>query len=1750
MSTGNQQSLQRYAQPLYLATAKDDNNAPFSYRDWYSTHQGIIPGQEFKQYNEYLVNWYKSKSQEVTDTKLQLKLNYLTLLKQLQLFFTTEEAENWYNKVDIANEKELLLAIPYFAKKLRDISLYYLQLRETIKKNRLKYNQAGTNAGIIQQLQDFLLTNYTQKPNTSISIPSTIWRNVPELSAVKDSITIQIEELYDSSSYFDNQPDQSVSTYYDVNNDDLINFLTTRNLTISSTEWIYKLGVNALSAGSLELEPAALSASSLYQESIYNNILDYSNQLASKYIGSDKYISLTTASSAQQDFYEIPVQTGNNFFLWPYGTYPEKASSLPRYQPVALTATNLETIATAGSSIELADTVFVKTARGINGAWLRNKAYDNRSATMAATLDASKKTIFRYPFPGYGLSAEDINWTGFSLETDNRYFYLDNQTKQNIQNVYWSSAITLTSTNVLPINDTTLIASKAYASRDYNRADKIKIWDEPPAYDDASHAGEDSEAWLYRFEKTDIPVLSAGDSVIVWPFEKIDPTIDFPDHYPSDLINFCLPVPVSAIDFSFAVPGEALSGADVLYKITNYKDTKDLAIECCWLSGSNLNLTPGNTQWYTGDIQTVQQPSLQGYFPSGTYTRFIWNGTDYTDADTVFKTLKHQPDCKFVTTPNTTYLDFDICNCGQVHFTPFGHPGDNFNDNGAFTDIIAIDTFSPGAFDPNNWVGLHGGSASVASNFGWYKTNNVQGWGDGSWQTGSTNQGNKLLLRKGYRYIYYRANTRTKDKELINLPEYVLRYNYNNYASNYGVSWKWVRGIKNSDGTWSSSNQDSSMVLYPGDILLYSRTGTQPFKVIGSTTTTQDILENKGSIWSNYDLLSVGKNVVGIDKQINVTYPTNNYFPASAFNSTDTYRQYPNVGINNVLSIYAWSLTAPDTTVQIIRNTPTLTFTPLLTGLYSVSVTAVTATVIPPTFTQTVSGFSYTAGTTGFYTFTNIPPITALPTLVTIPSLTGFDTSVPGFVINTPLGGWDYSANTYNPYAKPVNAGAKPFWAKTYTDKDTKTGYRGIPAWGTPQRSFECQSIITQPEISDLTLASGKYVEYNRTQTSNLYWSQPLELSILVNENSWCTLNFTTTSESNIAYQLGNYTTELVVSPTSAVSIIEIQNFVDNEPTEIYYNAISPFTWSITAIPVVEKTIYSTVSTSIGINADSPWANLSNQNYPTVAAFPDFNNIYSTTKIGGYSIPSNLGMSVYVDQDYTTSIDISSKALAGYFEDSNSKIDGRGLTSNDQPTPYSNIVENNIWLKEPTVAGPIAGTIKKDVFKKYQKFLPYQSGIETNPRLRVGLITPTSRQSPWGGKEDSVWTDLANKPTSFTGELNVNAWASTQVLKQTKLQIDNWVTDVFGNQYGLYKDIKNVAVPYRKYVTGEIWTRKNSQYTSPAYVSLSGVFDTYAGTSIINELTGTGVRKIDMFFDTLFVETSGAVIFEKIIYDYDTDNIFSLADESRYLSLAIPVTISNSRERVSNMSGYTYAKAGETWFFPEQKQVTVSTCGLANGVITPELYQLNLNNQKIKKIFPVIDDDITAIASLSGLNLSSINSPVLSHNDLKREYLFAILGKDNGNKDVIVEITVKDLPVAVIDTVTVYAPSKTTIASNPPVVHQLLTVNLEIDFNNYQNSLNYQVIAQNGPVTFTPYEMPSWVQLTPSGLFTGTPPKSDNTYYASFIVSNEAGPTYYTLTINVIYNDSIVYSYLILEDEIGYILNEDISRLVESTTLV
>lgn len=1702
MSIGNQQFLQRYAKPIFISSVTDDKNTPFSFKVWYDSHQGIIPGQEFKQYNDYLINWYKDKSKETADANLQLKLNYLTLLRQLQLFFTQEEAENWYNKVNINDEKELLLAIPYFAKKLKDISLYYLQLREAIKESRLKYNQVGTNDGIVEQIQKFLLTSYTQKPNSSIAIPSSIWKNVPTLSSVRDTITVQIEELYDDHNYFDHSPTVPISSYYNITDAETIKFLSTKNLFLTSTEWIYKLGVHPLSADYLDITGTDLT--------------ELSKLISEKYLGANKFTSQVPEISTQKDFYTLDIISGNNFFYWPNSVYPSKAESYPRYEPVSIHDLNLETTATANSSIEAADTLFVKTTQGIKGAWLRNELYDYKNLTMNSILNPQTKTRFRFPFPGFGLSAEGIEWTGFGLNTDARFLYLDKNLKKTIEDVYWSTNIELSVVKEVKINDTALVDSKAYPSTDYNQADKIKVWATTPSYNSSTYSDIAQEAWLYKMAKTDISIKPNSNTVIYWPFEQLNTENDFPNYYPENISNFCQPLPVSSINVPFAIAGNVLSAADIIYKIRNYQNSSEDAYECCWLSGSFGNF-PQNKITFT------QQAGLQGIFNSGAYTKFIWNGPDNTDVETVFKSNKHQPDCKYLTAPNTTYLDFNTCTCKQVLFTPFGHPGSQYTDNNSFTDFIIEDNFSPNALDLSIWKDSSNTAYTESSAFCWYKTDSKIGWGYGKWYSGNSKQDNKFYLQKGKAYTYYRVEAQKQNLETVILPELVLRYDYNN-ANNC----VWVRAIKNDDNTWSSANTPSPMIINPGDILLYTRAGSTYYDLTGTITEIVDISENRGSVWTDLDYITISQ-----DKQIVLGYPSQTFLAGSG-----PAGQLPRIGINNLLSVQQWSISGTNQPIIYFRNTPSVLFTPLCAGLYTFGVTAVSATVLGLQ--------SYSAATSGFYIFNNIPALTAVSPITQVPTLTSYTVPAPGYVLNTPLFGWDYNTSTTNPFANVQNKGARPYWGKTYLEKDETTGYKSILSWGTPLRLVDSYNFISQPEISDIVLSTGTYLEYERKYPSRLTWVQPIQLRVTIDKNQWCTLEHNITSESNFSYFLNNYKNQLVAVPTTSASDIEIQNFVDNKPVEIYYNAINPFTWSITATPEIAQTFYQPTSTTLAIEAVAPWTNLSNQFYPTVAAVPTLETLYSLKESGGYFTPSNLGVSIYLDKDYVTTQSISSETLLEFFENVEQRVGGRGFTKQEQLTPYIDVTENNIWLKEPTIAGPIAGTIKKDIFKKYQKFIPYQSAYESNPRNKIGLLNPTSRQTPWTGKEDSEWGDLQNYPVSYTGELLVSNWADAQVLKQTGLQIDNWCTDVFGNQYGLYKNIKDVSHVNRKYIPGEIWVRKNSQFVSPASKELVGVYDSYLQTSFYDELTGIGIRKIDIFFDTLLMELSGVLLFEKLSYDYDTDTIFSLADEARQLSLALPVTKSITRELTSqNMNQYNFALAGETWFFPNEKLVTQSICSLQNNIVSLELYQLDLNTQNFKKIFPINNEDILTINSLSSLSLTGINPCTLSYNTLKKEYVASVLGTTGQNKSTVIEFKITDLPVLTLDTITVYNPIPETAVQEPPIITQDLFVTLYTTPSSYTDVLNFQCITQNGPATFTATSLPSWVGLTPSGLFTGTPPRQTANYNATFVATNAVGPTYYNLNINVLLIIPPEINYILLEDESGFLIDDDGGRFIE-----
>ncbi len=1638
-----------------------DKDKPLSFRVWKNRFEIIIPEQAYAQYNDYLVSWYKNKENTKNDLTLQTKLNFLNLLKQIQVFFTDEEKENWYSGIDIDNEKEVLLAIPYFARKLKNISLYYLQLREQIKRSKIKYNLAGSNKSVVKQIQDIILQNYTKKGDGVITLPSTLWSRVPLLSSIQNSFTIEVEELYDTASYFDRSYTLPASAYFPIE-DETEKYFLTKGINLSSIDWVYRLGTFTLSS----LNDASLQGTtSPESSSLYFD-------LAQKYLGQNFYSSLIVQSSAKKDFYNINIIPGNNFFYYPGSPYKINVANLPRYVPTPLSATGLQALGTAGSSIENADTIFIKTKKGIEGAWFRKKILDTGEKTMKATLEGNTTTIFRFPYPGYGVSAEDIKWTGYGLETDPRYFYLDDTTKKGIEQIYWNSSFSLSGIAPLPINETSLIFNGAYSNSNYNNADKIRIWATPPQYSDLSYSDTVEETWLYKFTQANISIGTNSNNTILWPFFKlIDPTQL--DNLPYTPNNICLPESVSDLTIPFAVASNHLSSSDVIYKIKNVYEGPSQAVECAWLSATSTFQYPQH------NTHGSKNNNFNILLTPGTFTHFVWdyNTTDINDIFNLPTT--HAADCKYVTTPNTTYNDHELCTCRFVNFAPLGHPGENYYDYNGLCDFIVEDfnTIPLSSMDISSWRDESGNDLTNSPAASWYKTGKSIGWGYGTWYSGAQNTGNRFYLRRGKRYAYYRANTKTKNTNDSNFPAFAVRQN--NLNTTPGV---WMNAVFNIN-RWEPTNTPSKMVLNPNDLIIYSRANTTSYNITGSYIAEQTIAENRGSIWCNFDYITVNHPSTFVTVSYPIIYSQGNIITQTG--GLNAYDQLPKIPPNSFQRVLNWKITTPKGISQNFPDQQSVTFKPILTG----------------TFTIELTGLSAANGQTGCFYFSAIPQLTALPNTTIVPTVSTFYTPVPGFALTTDLRGWDYSTNTQS-NIKNNNSGAKPVWVKSYVNKTESTNYKSVESWAPARVFFDTFNPIPFYEPSNIILKGGEYIEYRRTPQTQIIWNQNIVLNNTVDINEWCKLEFSSTTTPTIFSPKNTLITKATTTPSS----ILLENFVENEPVEIHYNAINSFTWPITAEPQIAETIFSSLISSTSITGNYPWANLTNQFFPTVATFPTLDSLHSTKQLSHYFKPQNLGLLTYIDKDYTFDLALSSINLANQYGSPAQKINNRGLTREQQPTPYSLVKDNNIWLKEPYTTGSLAGTIKKSIFKKYQKFIPYQSTYESNPTVRIGLTTPVSRQHPWGGAQNTEWADSSNQPINFTGQINVNRWVEDQVLKNTTLQLDKWCSDIYGNQYGLYKDIKNTTPKVRQTRPGQIWIRKNSQQTEPSRLALVDVFDTYKNLSIYSELTGTGIFNIDVFYDTLYIETSGALIFEKINYDYSQARLFSIADLSRSISLTLPVQTNLNREITNTLpTNQPLAKIGDTWFFAKDRKVIISSIELQNYNVTVSLYSLNLNTNILKQ-----ELNIASITpTFSSLNITEVTKPVLSYNSSKKQFLYSFVGKNIENKNTIVSLYINNFLQFEVDKIKIYTPQ--TQPSLPPTLLSNLNITLPVSSTYFE-----QLITSSSNSIFEPINFPNWAELSKDGKFTVIlAPETVQTYNLPFKVTNDAGPVYASLNITI-----------------------------------
>ena len=196
-----------------------DINAPYNFQDWKARNSNISPGDLTNQYNAYLKGWYTNRDVANVISIDYVKNYYKTFLRTLGVTSRTASEKELFENVEIEDSTSLQSVIVGYARRLKDIAVYIANKRNSVYYSKLKNNLTGTSTSLERLFYNYILTAFTRKitPDgviTSFIITSPdILESLPYLNTITSNFNIQIEEVYDTSNYFDRDPSVPISNY-------------------------------------------------------------------------------------------------------------------------------------------------------------------------------------------------------------------------------------------------------------------------------------------------------------------------------------------------------------------------------------------------------------------------------------------------------------------------------------------------------------------------------------------------------------------------------------------------------------------------------------------------------------------------------------------------------------------------------------------------------------------------------------------------------------------------------------------------------------------------------------------------------------------------------------------------------------------------------------------------------------------------------------------------------------------------------------------------------------------------------------------------------------------------------------------------------------------------------------------------------------------------------------------------------------------------------------------------------------------------------------------------------------------------------------------------------------------------------------------------------------------------------------------------------------------------------------------------
>ena len=189
-----------------LDDEKFDLLKPFSFLEYLNYSKSIDSDIEnFKQYEIYIKKWNNTGIKKNNDYRFDVRDQYISLFRDINLKFSSPDERRYLQTINFNNKENLTIAIPFYAKKIKEISLYFKERRNTFTKELRELKDKGSIDSIENYTKGKILDLFEGDNSVTTSLP---------LSILQVNLDIEIEEGYDVfNDYYDLDPEKLPDFY-------------------------------------------------------------------------------------------------------------------------------------------------------------------------------------------------------------------------------------------------------------------------------------------------------------------------------------------------------------------------------------------------------------------------------------------------------------------------------------------------------------------------------------------------------------------------------------------------------------------------------------------------------------------------------------------------------------------------------------------------------------------------------------------------------------------------------------------------------------------------------------------------------------------------------------------------------------------------------------------------------------------------------------------------------------------------------------------------------------------------------------------------------------------------------------------------------------------------------------------------------------------------------------------------------------------------------------------------------------------------------------------------------------------------------------------------------------------------------------------------------------------------------------------------------------------------------------------------